>query len=368
MWSKIANYIVNHKDTWVEDFKALGIYTHELDNYIIFNYDITCDFSNELVREARGIILNKVDLQCVCVGFNKFGNYYETYVDTIDWNSAEMQQKIDGSILKLWYDKNEWHWSTNGMIDANESHTKMDTLSFGQLLRMAVNYKDIPFDKLNKDYTYIFEIVSPLHKIVIEYPTTKLYHLGTRNNITGQELIEDIGIIKPLSMKINSLEDCIEAAKKLNADELSEEGYVVVDKDFHRIKVKSPVYLLHHKMVSTALKKEDAIYAIITNTTLELDSFNEMIYKYYDYKLTELLYQMNQEMKYAKAIYEEANFNRKAAASEIKKMKFSALGFFALDNNDATAIDFFKNKVTNEYNIIKLANYIDTYASPYFTD
>lgn len=50
----------------------------------------------------------------------------------------------------------------------------------------------------------------------------------------------DIGIKKPKLYPLNSLEAVKDSASKLVSDE---EGYVVVDKNYHRIKVKSPTYL-----------------------------------------------------------------------------------------------------------------------------
>ena len=31
------------------------------------------------------------------------------------------KKKIDGSLIKLWYDNNDWHISTNGTINAYEA-------------------------------------------------------------------------------------------------------------------------------------------------------------------------------------------------------------------------------------------------------
>ena len=70
--------------------------------FAIFNYGIDCDFSNPIVQESRGIILDLDNLEVVCWPFRKFGNYNESYADKIDWNTARVQDKIDGSIIKLW--------------------------------------------------------------------------------------------------------------------------------------------------------------------------------------------------------------------------------------------------------------------------
>ena len=87
--------------------------------YVMFSYDqIRSDFSYNIVREARGIIFRKGKWETpVCWAFNKFGNYGESYAPEIDWNTAFVTEKIDGSLMKVWWD-GDWKISTNGTIDA----------------------------------------------------------------------------------------------------------------------------------------------------------------------------------------------------------------------------------------------------------
>lgn len=85
--------------------------------------------------------------------------------------------------------------------------------TFGELIRTAVNYKDLDFNNLNKNFTYMFELVSPYTKIVIPYSETKLYHLATRDNTTFEELETDIGVEKPKSYDISTIDDCVLALK-----------------------------------------------------------------------------------------------------------------------------------------------------------
>ena len=88
--------------------------------------------------------------------------------------------------MKLYYYNNKWNWSTSGMIDANDAPAS-DNMTFYDLVKSANNYTDIDFDSLDKDNTYMFELVSPLKRIVVQYNQTLLYHIGTRNNKTGKE-------------------------------------------------------------------------------------------------------------------------------------------------------------------------------------
>jgi hypothetical protein len=84
----------------------------EDENYLLFEYNQqNADFTIDLVRECRGLILTKNDFTPVCVPFFKFGNYGEAYVDSIDWKTAVAQDKLDGSIIKLWFHQG-WHVST----------------------------------------------------------------------------------------------------------------------------------------------------------------------------------------------------------------------------------------------------------------
>ena len=87
----------------------------------MFKYNqIESDFEYQLVREARGIILREKVWKVVCRPFDKFFNYGEQFSDVrlIDWEHVYVQQKVDGSLIKIWYDFGRWHISTNGSIDA----------------------------------------------------------------------------------------------------------------------------------------------------------------------------------------------------------------------------------------------------------
>lgn len=181
--SYLCRYISSHPNWENELVEQHHLKIKIQGNYAIFNYDHDSDFSNPIVQEARGIILNIEKQEVVCWPFRKFGNYYESYADKIDWATARVQEKVDGSIVKLWYDfeVNAWNFSTNGMIYASEakigenaqwdskknfqSNSQQNSQlsanqslqsNFLSLLHSAVNYKDICFESLNKDHTYIF--------------------------------------------------------------------------------------------------------------------------------------------------------------------------------------------------------------------
>ncbi|HOY91243.1 MAG TPA: T4 RnlA family RNA ligase, partial [Bacteroidales bacterium] len=262
----LQNYIKNHPLTWKKDIINLKIQIKEENNLILFKYDIDADFNNPIVKECRGIILDSNSFNIVCRGFDKFFNYQESYVDEIDWSSARVQEKIDGSIIKLYFWNGEWRWATNNTIFAETCRISSSSKSFYDLITSAVNYTAIDYTKLNTQYTYIFELVSPENRIVIEYPSTKLYHLGTRDNVTGEEYDIDIGVEKTKTYPITTFDECLEAVTKLNVslDDIAHEGFVVVDKNYHRIKVKTSEYFdIHHKINNHILTQKRCLEYIL---------------------------------------------------------------------------------------------------------
>lgn len=236
-------------------FKPYCLKISRDNGYIIFKYNqVDSDFSIPLVREARGCILRESDMKVVCRAFDKFGNYGESYAPELDWNSSLVMEKVDGSLMKVWYDK-EWHISTNGTINAFKApFNDMMFDSFGSAFESAVwessglLMSDF-YKLLDPRLTYMFELVSPYNRIVIPYNKTELYFLGARDSETGEEYLcnfseELMAHFKiPKIYPMSSLEEVLNAAGALPWDE---EGYVCLDKNFNRLKIKSPQYVMAH--------------------------------------------------------------------------------------------------------------------------
>lgn len=369
--SLIINYIMDHPHSWIEDFKNMDIKVHYDGSLAIFNYGIGANFHNPIVQEARGIIIDMTSYTVVCWPFRKFGNHIESYADKIDWNSAQVQEKIDGSIVKLYWYNNQWNWATNGVINAANANVSNTNMSFLDLIQKTVNYNNIDFQSLLPAYTYIFELVSPYNKIVIDYKKPMLYHLGTRSNLNGRELNVDIRIQKPALYPIHTFEDALAAAEKLNiADkDVEHEGFVVVDKDWHRVKIKSPAYLaMHHAWNNNN-------YLIDKNSTIKfiVDGFWDNIlhsYKdshpymaqvyFYAYQIQALKWEVTRYIKYVRLLYEEYSHERKAVALQIKNDRLSYFGFKAIGNN-LTANDIIASMQGPQ-----LAKYIPDFEMPGF--
>lgn len=349
----LIDFLNKNKDNYEEALGNKGILVRYKDDLILLVYNLNkamdmgvrIDFFDPIVKECRGIILNKDTFDVVCYPFSKFGNYTESYADKIDWNSARIQEKIDGSLMKLYYYNNKWNWATNGMIDANDACISDDGRTFYDLIKSAVNYTDIDFDSLDKDNTYMFELVSPLKRIVIQYSQTVLYHIGTRNNKTGKELDVNIGVRKPKQYDYTTLSECIKFVEEF--DDGLHEGFVVVDKNYHRIKIKSTSYLAMHRAIDNhkvfTLKR--AIGIIRANCVERYKDF-PVEYEYLkkvDYDISKLRKEVYEYLIYAINLFEENNRENKAFALALKDDKFKFLAFEAVKQTNLDVVKFIDN-------------------------
>ena len=336
--SKILNFIKENPDNWEELINAKDIATKHKGDLVCFKYNsIMSDFSDPIVCESRGIIIDVKNLKVVCWPFDKFFNVQEQYAADIDWSSARVLEKIDGSLIKLYYYNGEWVFATSSTCDAHDANVDRFGKKYYDIIKKAVNYNKIPFDTLDPDYTYMFELVSPESQVVINYKSTALYFLACRNNTTGEEIETSIGIMKPNSYPLNSLEGCMEAVEKLNmGSDVTNEGFVVVDKNYHRVKIKSMAYVsLHHiKNAGFTAKRMSELYAAsidFDELVKEFPGYTREI-RFYQWQIAEFEFNVEQMIDYARSLYEEYDHDRKAVALAVKKSKYSYFGFKAIDN------------------------------------
>jgi hypothetical protein len=300
----------------------------------------------EMVRECRGIILDSTgNFAPVCVPLYKFGNYGESYADEIDWNTAVVWDKIDGSLIKLWYHRGKWNISTNGTIDAGKAGAMDDGTTYLDLFREAEVNANLDWTRLNPANTYMFELVTSKRSIVIPYAETTLYHLATRNMITLQELDEDIGIQKPERYELKSLDDCLLAAKNLNA---YKEGYVISDANYRRIKIKSPLYVaMHHIVGGVAITDRRALELIQLGEAQEvLTYFKEYanVFKNVQERVNELVAKIEQELREVKS----GNYaTRKDLADVVTKTSCPGCVFSMIDGKVGSVREYLMNMKTD---------------------
>lgn len=252
---------VTHPPLKLQDFLRSGRAPSELEalyaikakrhqqypNLVLFRYNqIESPFAEEIVRECRGIILDESDnWRVVSRAFDKFFNYGEGHAANIDWATARVQEKIDGSLAVLyWYDS-KWHVATSGTPDASGDVNDFG-ITFAELFWRNYKY-ELPVDN---GYCFYFELTSPFNRVVVQHPTEGLTLLGARDLKTQLEVSSVdahlmCGVPYVREFTLTSFDEI--AATFTEMSPLSQEGYVVVDGAFNRVKVKHPGYVaLHH--------------------------------------------------------------------------------------------------------------------------
>ncbi len=249
------------------------------DNKIHLKYNqLESTMSLSEVQDCRGLILEKDTWKVMSMSFRKFFNHGEGSAATIDWNTARILEKVDGSMMQVYYDwhKNEWFAGTTGTAEGEgEVNNKMGT-TFNQLFWQTYKKYNADESFLNKAYTYVFELTTPYNIVVKPHGLDAITLLAVRNNETLVEFDYDelIKIGKKINVPVVQSFDL----NKGNFDELiktfegmpwSEEGYIVIDGNFNRVKIKNPAYCaVHHLKGKTA---EHNILTIIK--TNEIDEF-----------------------------------------------------------------------------------------------
>lgn len=266
------------RDDWqkqLED-RAIFIKWSEDNKYFLLQYNqIKSDFSDPVVRACRGIIFaaDTKPFCCVCAPFFKFGNFGESYCPEIDWSTARVLEKIDGSLMKIWNYDGVWHLSTNGTINAYDAQVT-DTLNFGDLFEKILlesyhmTFADFTAD-LDPYYTYMFEMTSIENQVVIKYDEPKIWFLSRRNMLSMKEdYTNDTMVSLPQTFDLTNLHDCLAVATRMSKDQ---EGMVVNDAEFNRIKIKSPEYLMAAHLSNNHAVTTKRIIRMIKN--FDIDDF-----------------------------------------------------------------------------------------------
>ncbi len=294
--SKLLNFLRNNPENWYSILKSppynLFISTDGGELWLFKYNQIESDMSNEIVQECRGIILSKKNNEwtIVCKPFTKFFNYGEPLAFDIDINCSIVYEKVDGSLLKMYYYNNEWIVATNGTINSKYCETRIPEKTFYDLFIDVVG--DDGFEqmknRMNKNDVYLFELVHPLSRIVVDYKDKKeLVFIGHRysngiEHIPTADIFDGLDFIRlpKIYERPQKIEELIEIADNLNVTGVDFEGFVVTQVNEYndvvgRVKVKSPKYLKYHHLAGSSIYNS-MMELILKN---EIDEFNAYLSK-----------------------------------------------------------------------------------------
>lgn len=363
---KIQEFLKNNPDNW-EELLTQPPYSLKIvksDDRVLFSYKQgISDYNQEIVREARGLILNVHTFDVLCMAFKKFFICDSPFADNVDWQNICVEDKLDGTLITLYHYNNEWIPATTGTLDIRKAPICQGFYTdFGKLLKDAVINSGLDYSKLNPDYCYMFELISPYNQLVVRYNETKLIHIGTRDRTTLLELDTDIGIEKPKLYEITNLEDALSV---VNSSNFCGEGFVVVDKDYNRVKVKSETWFKLHYMVNNNVINISHALDIILS-----DDVDEFISHYPHYRpyfscvkkaLKSVNFSVNDVINLAKTVKTTSN-SRKVQAEywnnfmsqfkDKKEKRFmqqcKTAYFSTLDDDSYTFNNFLQDKFRNQ--------------------
>ena len=222
-------------------FKRHGEYP----NLILFKYGIDTPMSEQLSREARGIILDESkNWEVVCYSYQRFFNYGEGFAAEIDWSTAKVMDKVDGSLMQVFWYNNTWNVASSGLADASGQVSDFG-FTFKELFWNVWQLLGYQLPKIST-YSYAFELISKYNRIVCQYPDSRIILHGVRDLTTLQELEpEPIALANGWqaveSYPLQTLNEVVEFVKKFNP--IENEGCVIRDASYNRLKIKAPQYV-----------------------------------------------------------------------------------------------------------------------------
>jgi len=261
--------------------KALSTWrlkTRVYENKILLKYDqLESPFGNREVEECRGLVLERETWKVMSMGLTKFYNNGEGHAATIDWASAKILEKVDGTCIQLYYDwhKDTWFAGTTGTAEGEgEVNNKLGT-TFNDLFWATVKkYPKFDIKKLWKEYTYVFELTTPYNIVVKPHGESSITLLACRNLLSLTEVAYDglgetseylgVPLVKAYGFSATDVGKLLRTFENMV---WTDEGYVVVDAKFNRIKVKNPAYVAVHQLKSSTA--EHNIIGVVKTNEVE---------------------------------------------------------------------------------------------------
>ena len=324
-------------------------YTDENDLCVVLNYDqINSPKMDIIVQECRGLILSLKDLSVISKAFNRFFNYGEADTSSFNFEGSIIFDKIDGSLCPMYYHpyRKTWMMRTRGTA-FGETFVGDTKFTFYKLAMEACGLPDLTiFNKssLDKNKTYIFELTSPENKVVTPYFDRRLHYLGSIDNRTNEEVDYNQGYkyivgfgLRAFKVNFYNFTNLDEVIKIVHKMPPTQEGYVVLNKQFQRVKVKNPGYVaLAHLHNNGAITNRRIIDIIANNETDEfLTYFPEQENRFNEIKKAKKNLFDSIEKVYEKIQNIE---NQKDFALEANKYNFSSVLFCLRRGDDIESV------------------------------
>ena len=241
-------------------------------------------------KHMRSVVVNYAG-EVISAGFPKFTNWGENPDHFPVPNSLKyctVVEKLDGSLLIVSKYNGQYILRTRGTVDAS-------TMANGHELEI---FKNTILSKLADnndtwDYSVLFEWLSPINKIVLNYGDEPSWRLiGFINHINyslaQQDMLDAMakkyGFDRPPTYTFSSVEDLLKDVDQWRG----KEGVVVYSKNDQMLhKVKGAWYLALHHMKSELSNIEKVIDVWLEQGMPDYQTFYSYIFTTFDYELAE---------------------------------------------------------------------------------
>jgi RNA ligase len=358
--------------------------THPTLDLTIWNYSPKVQYEklwDDITIQCRGLVTNSKG-EIIARPFKKFFNYEEHKPEDIPNEDYVVYEKMDGSLgilfyyeevlsderrYNIWFNNNyetgmERFFDPNNLPDYDNSYYEPTPKTKGEWIMatrgsftspQAIKGKEIldakyDIGSLRKDNTYLFEIIYPENRIVVDYgDEEKLVVLAVIHTETGDELPDStVFFMQEGGFEVVTTYKTWGEGYDLLKEEISNdrEGYVIRFKSGFRMKIKGEEYKRLHKIL-TGISSRD-IWGLLKDHK----SFDEIIkdvpdefYGWVDKTAEDLIKQYENIEKKSLAdfatIIKSCNIeDRKSFALEAIKCENSSILFSMLNKKDYSNI------------------------------
>lgn len=217
--------------------------------YILYNYTPRATYARIWQPETlccRGLVVDTHGW-VVCYPFDKFFNAGETEALSIEklaeyGGPMEITEKLDGSMIAIWYDGQRWRCTTRGSFVSTQA-----------IAAEAWLYRNVNFDAWPKtdEFTFIAEWCAPDNRIVLKYDRSDLRLIGMRIGLVDQPHAVLSAWGASLGLPVVALvPGDFAALVAQQGTATGVEGWVVRWSPGFRVKVKTIEYLHLHRLIT----------------------------------------------------------------------------------------------------------------------
>lgn len=208
----------------------------------IYNYSQMVQYKNQwsdLLMRCRGLVIDTGNGHVVASPMPKFFNYEEGKHQDLAMEDCDVIEKLDGSLGIYFRYQDEWVFSSRGSFVSSQAK-KGGEMAKGMGLD----------GKCDPDYTYLFEVIYPQNKIVVDYGDRSelvllaMVRINTAEDLAFSRVCEEakrLGLSTPRAFPPGS-PDALQALNTAN-----EEGFIIRSRTTgERVKLKFSHYLETH--------------------------------------------------------------------------------------------------------------------------